>query len=196
MTFPDEEPDSYVQTFGPIMRIMSTEHGCDPGYDGDGLRAPLAASLSLALLCGCAKRTQAPAIEDGAVAAPQFLTKSFGELYPIFLVYSSMPQGDKARLWAELRDHWVRWDGAIVSFNDKGVTLKQLLTTMTFDVSLTCEAPAGKTLRSRFQVGDRVRYVGRLENYDDVFRTLYLTHGAILEKLPPGDLGMPADLAH
>jgi len=155
-----------------------------------------AACLSTTLLCGCPRQTHS-AVEDAAVAspAPEFSKKRFEDLYPIFLVYSSMPQGEKARLWTELRDKWVRWEGVIASFNNRGVTIKELLTTVTFDVSLTCETPYAKTLRSRFQVGDRVRFVGRLDSYDDVFRTMYLTHGAVLEKLAPGDLGVPADLA-
>jgi hypothetical protein len=56
-----------------------------------------------------------------------------------------------------------------------------------------CRSPA--TLPKRFAPGDRVRYVGRLDSFDDVFRTLYLKNGAILEKLPKADLGIPADLA-
>lgn len=148
------------------------------------------------VLCACSRSTPPEAAFTPPATAPEFTKRSFEELYPIFLVHSSMGPGDKARLWNDLRDRWVRWEGVIASINDKGITLRQLLTTVTFDVSLTCETPTVASLKTRFHVGDRVSYVGRLDSFDDVFRTLYLTHGAVLAQVPQGDLGVPADLAH
>ena len=142
---------------------------------------------------GTAARGDLATIEH---AHAQFLDASFEELYPTFLWRRSMSEGEKSTLWSRYRGHWVRWEGVLMSFNDKGVTLKQLLTTVTFDVSLTCEKTALETLKARFAVGDRVRYVGMLDSYDDIFRTLYLSHGTIIEKVPHGDLGIPADMAH
>jgi hypothetical protein len=133
----------------------------------------------------------APPRKDGEV-----LSKSFEELYPTFLWRKSMAEGEKSSLWQrEYRGRWVRWEGIITSFTTHGATFKHLLTTTTFDVSLTCDNNALKLAKSRFAPGDRVRYVARLDNYDDVFRTMYLTNGAIVEKVPPGDLGVPLDMS-
>ena len=156
-------------------------------------------ALVLAALAwmGCDER------ENGRPSSPDLTTRgvetvaaTFEELYPTFLWRKSMSEGEKASLWTRYRGRWVRWEGVIASVTDKGITLKHLRTTVTFDVSLICEASVMVTLRQRFAVGDRVRYIGMLSSYDDIFRTLYLTHGAVLEKVPHGDLGVPADMAH
>jgi hypothetical protein len=125
-----------------------------------------------------------------------YLDASFEELYPEFLWRKSMSQGEKAAQWGKIRGRWVRWEGVIASFTNKGVTMKHLLTTVTFDVSLICEQSVIPKLKQRFAVGDRVRYVGRLDSFDDIFRTMYLQHGVVLEKLAHSDLGVIADMAH
>jgi hypothetical protein len=157
-----------------------------------------AALLAIALTAACQERS--PASNPGTdLLAPragaETTTVSFEELYPVFLWRKSMSQGDKASLWNRYRGKWVRWEGVIASITNKGITLRQLRSTVTFDVSLTCEASVLPTLH-RFQPGDRVRYVGMLDSFDDIFRTLYLSHGAVLDKVPDGDLGIPADMAH
>jgi len=163
------------------------------------IRVARRCALAVALLAACADRERGhgPTADlAGAHEAAETLSVTFEELYPTFLWRKSMSQGDKASLWSRYRGRWVRWEGVLASITSKGVTLKQLRSTMTFDVSLTCEAAAIPTLATRFAPGDRVRYVGMLDSYDDIFRTLYLVHGAVIEKVPHGDLGVPADMAH
>src|SRR6185295_5929410 len=104
-------------------------------------------------------------------AAAETLQVSFEELYPTFLWRKSMSEGDKASLWNKYRGRWVRWEGVVASTTSKSVTLKQLRSTVTFDVSLTCDSAVLPTLK-RFAAGDRVTYVGMLDSYDDIFRTL------------------------
>ena len=119
--------------------------------------------------------------------APEFIGQSFDDLYPIFLLRKVKP-GPKAALWRQYYGRWVRWDGIVRSFTANGVTLKQLAQTVTFDVSLWIEGGQRADLRRRIHVGDLVSYVGRLDSYDDVFRTLYLVHGSIIAnrgKAPP-----------
>jgi hypothetical protein len=158
---------------------------------------PVAAAIVMLALAACSDHDAAPKLDlASAPARAEFASVSFEELYPTFLQRRSMSLGEKSTLWSRYRGRWVRWEGVLASFNDKGVTLRQLLSTVTFDVSLTCERAAIATLQSRFAVGDRVRYVGMLDSYDDIFRTLYLAHGAVVEKVPHGDLGVPADMAH
>jgi hypothetical protein len=95
-----------------------------------------------------------------------------------------MAQGPKAALWQQrYLGRWVRWTGTLISFTPSGITLKHRPQTVTFDVSLTLEASARARL-SRYKPGDRLVYVGTFDSYDDVFRTLYLTHGEIVGKAP------------
>jgi hypothetical protein len=126
----------------------------------------------------------------------KMVDESFETLFTLFLWHSSMSTSDRASLWTKYEGRWVRWEGVIASFNEHGVTLRHLLGTATFDVSLTCDKSALKDIKKRFAVGDRVLYTGRLDSFDDIFRTLYLVHGVVIEKRPPADLGEPADLAH
>jgi hypothetical protein len=126
----------------------------------------------------------------------QILDESFEKLFTLFLWHSSMSTAGRASLWPKYEGRWVRWEGVLASFNEHGVTLRHLLSTATFDVSLTCDKSALKGIKQRFAVGDRVLYTGRLDSFDDIFRTLYLVHGVVIEKRAPADLGEPADLAH
>jgi hypothetical protein len=125
-----------------------------------------------------------------AEAAAEFVDVDFAHLHPIFLRHK-IAQGPKAALWAE-RYHrrWVRWTGRIRSFTPNGVTLRQLAVTSTFDVSLWVNNSERDAMRARFQVGDVVTYVGRLDSYDDIWRTLYLVNGSILGLAEHQDAGL------
>jgi hypothetical protein len=138
--------------------------------------------------------TKSTASSPSPSGALEFIGQSFADLYPVFLTRKVKP-GPKAALWREYYGRWVRWDGIVRSFTANGITLKQLPQTVTFDVSLWIEGAQRGDLRKRIHVGDLVSYVGRLDSYDDVFRTLYLVHGAIIADLgkPPPDWGKPPD---
>jgi hypothetical protein len=126
---------------------------------------------------------------DGAVlggdAPPQFVDEDFDQLYPIFLQHK-IGQGPKAALWSQ-RYHrrWVRWTGRIRSFSANGITIRQLKATSTFDVSLWLNNSERRTVAEQYKVGDVVTYVGRLDSYDDVWRTLYLINGSVLQRQSP-----------
>lgn len=126
----------------------------------------------------------------GAEAAPEFVDVDFAYLHPIFLRHK-IGQGPKAALWAE-RYHrrWVKWTGRIRSFTANGITLRQLPVTSTFDVSLWINNAERAAVRAKYHVGDLVTYVGRLDSYDDIWRTLYLVNGSILGLAAPNDLGL------
>ena len=115
---------------------------------------------------------------------PEFIDVDFAFLHPIFLRHGIGP-GPKAALWAE-RYHrrWVRWTGRIRSFTPNGITLRQLPITSTFDVSLWVNNAERESVRARYHVGDIVTYVGRLDSYDDIWRTLYLVNGSVLSLSP------------
>jgi hypothetical protein len=129
-----------------------------------------------------------PAQTQSAPPQPEFVNEPFETLYPIFLL-RKVKAGPKAALWRKYFGRWVRWSGTIRSFTANGVTLKVLPQTVTFDISLWIEPQQRKDLRAKMKLGDRVRFVGRLDSYDDVFRTLYLVHGVVLENLGAPDGG-------
>lgn len=153
----------------------------------------LAAALAL---CGCNESplTGGGAGKNGATfgaeAAPEFVDVDFAYLHPIFLRHK-IGQGPKAALWAE-RYHrrWVRWTGTIRSFTPNGVTIRQLPVTTTFDVSLWVNNAEREAVRARYRIGDVVTYVGRLDSYDDIWRTIYLVNGSILGPGVTSDLGL------
>jgi hypothetical protein len=126
----------------------------------------------------------------GGEVHPEFVDVDFAYLHPIFLRHK-IGQGPKAALWAE-RYHrrWVRWTGRIRSFTPNGITLKHLPATSTFDVSLWINNSERAAVRARYKVGDMVTYVGRLDSYDDIWRTLYLVNGSVLELAADQDMGL------
>lgn len=156
----------------------------------------LATAIALLTAAGCEEKplTGGGAGKNGATfgaeGAPEFLDVGFEVLHPIFLKHKIAP-GPKAALWAE-RYHrrWVRWTGKIRSFTANGITLKQLPVTSTFDVSLWVDNNQRQALRARYKLGDLVTYVGRLDSYDDVWRTLYLVNGAVIGPAVQQDLGL------
>jgi hypothetical protein len=126
---------------------------------------------------------------DGSVLGgdplPQFVDDDFDRLYPIFLQHK-IGQGPKAALWAQRYHHrWVRWTGRIRSFSANGITLRQLRITSTFDVSLWLENNQREKIQQEYKVGDVVTYIGRLDSYDDIWRTLYLINGTVLQRQSP-----------
>jgi hypothetical protein len=162
-------------------------------------RQRTSSALLVALLLGGA----APACDDSVVgrgagpdgavlggeAPAQFIDDEFTKLYPIFLQHK-IGQGPKAALWAQRYHHrWVRWTGQIRSFSDNGITLRQLKATSTFDVSLWLNNGERQPVEQRYKVGDFVTYVGRLDSYDDVWRTVYLINGSVLQRQSP-DAGL------
>jgi hypothetical protein len=151
-------------------------------------RVARGASLALLLALASCRRApsghggsgQAPSPPPASDPAPVFIDVEFSYLYPIFLTHK-MAQGPKAALWAErYYRRWVRWVGRVRSFTANGITLRELATTSTFDVSLWLNNAEREAVRAQYKVGDIVEYVGRLDSYDDIWRTLYLVNGSVL----------------
>lgn len=150
----------------------------------------LALFVLFAATSGCKGRSHGAVDSDTtADLTPEFSDVTFAELYPIFLRHK-VARGPKAALWAQrYSGRWVRWTGRIRSFTANGVTLRELPTTTTFDVSLRINHDQQAATRARYNIGDVVRYVGRLDSYDDIWRTLYLVNGSILGLTPMQDAG-------
>lgn len=153
------------------------------------------ATLAIALLGACDRdSSERPSPFPRAEAKLEFVDESFEDLYPLFLLRKLKP-GPKSALWNNYYGRWVRWTGTLVSFTANGLTFKQLKQTVTFDVSLWIDPPLRGELKKRLRKGDIVTYIGKLDSYDDVWRTLYLTHGTIVELVMRPDLGAPPDAA-
>jgi len=191
--------DEALLCFGRIVGVGLFAGCAFSRYPLSVRRLPLALLVSIVLagaLAGCHERSivGGGAGKDGGVfgaeAAPQFIDVDFAYLHPIFLRHK-IGQGPKAALWAE-RYHrrWVKWTGRIRSFTPNGITLRQLPITSTFDVSLWINNAERPAVRARYKVGDLVTYVGRLDSYDDIWRTLYLVNGSVLGLAAPNDLGL------
>jgi hypothetical protein len=156
---------------------------------------PVGIALLLALVPGCHDHGPPPAVVAGDLAMfggespPVFIDDTFEFMYPIFLRHK-IAQGPKAALWADrYYRRWIRWTGRIRSFTVNGITLRQLPTTSTFDVSLWINNDERAAVRSRYRVGDVVTYVGRLDSYDDIWRTLYLVNGSVIGVADAHDAG-------
>jgi hypothetical protein len=141
------------------------------------MRKLLVAAFALAAVAGCHRSPPSRGLAADA-GTPEFIDETFDELLPIFLLRKVAP-GPKAALWGRYHRRWVRWTGTLVSFTANGATFKQIPGTLTFDVSLFVDASVRARLH-RLHPGDRVTYIGQLDNYDDVFRTIYLVHGDVV----------------
>jgi hypothetical protein len=125
----------------------------------------------------------------GGEGPNEFIDESFEFMYPIFLRHK-IAQGPKAALWAShYHRRWVRWVGRIRSFTPNGITLRELPVTATFDVSLWLNNDERAAISANYHVGDVVTYVGRLDSYDDIWRTLYLVNGSVLGRADSHDAG-------
>lgn len=136
-------------------------------------------------------RPSPPDAAQGGDPAPlEVLTDvTFADLYQIFMRRNLSIQ-EKSMLWAtRYNDRWVRWTGKLIAFSPTGVKMRHLETTVTFDVSIIINQPQRRELRKILRVGQFYTYVARLTSYDDLFRTLYLDQGAIINPTPEGDKG-------
>jgi hypothetical protein len=154
-------------------------------------RAAVWATLTVLFACRRVPPSEAP--PDAQF--PPVVRQSFQRLYPVFL-QRKIERGRKAALWYHrYRGRWVRWTGQLVSFSENGITIKHLQSTVTFDVSLKVDPAQRERLRQSLRPGDFVTYTGRLETYDDTFRTLYLTSGTVSETPADGGTLAPAPVA-
>lgn len=124
-----------------------------------------------------------------ASATPRFIDANFPEIYQLFLK-RTLPERDKTERWIRsFQNRWVRWSGQLVAISNTGLKMRQLQTTMTFDVSVMINEPQRSQLRAALRPGKFYTYIARLDRYDDVFRTLYLNQGSVVNPNPEGAPG-------
>ncbi len=133
---------------------------------------------TFAILCACPSEPSAPPAPPDAQEL-DWVNESFEELYPLFLLRKVTP-GAKAAEWRRYHHRWVRWRGRVVALTPRGVAIKHLPGTITFDVSLHMD-PSARQQTASLKRGDEIVYTGQLHSYDDIFRTFYLVRGAIVQ---------------
>ena len=186
---PRLRPAPFRRFVWPIMLIMSTGAaggmaGCKKSLlDEESADSGLPSPLYGATDGGAGSRNARPSAQP--------LAESFDELYPLFLMRKLGP-ADKTALWARYQGRWVRWTGTLIRVGPNGAQFRHIPATLTFDVSVTFDAPARARL-ARYRPGDRVSYLGRLDNYDDTFKTFYLSHGDVAPR--PNDIPGSVDAA-
>lgn len=125
----------------------------------------------------------APASAPASTAAPEpndVVDVGFSEIYQVFL-YRTLNTQTKAERWAsQYKNRWIRWTGQLAAFSGSGLKIRHIQSTITFDVSLVVNEPQRSQLKRQLQVGGYYTYMGRLDRFDDLFRTLYLDQGVVL----------------
>ncbi len=112
---------------------------------------------------------------DGGI---DFVTDPFDRFYELFLRHT-INDSQKASLWQKYAGRWVRWTGKLISFSQSGITIQMRESTVTFDISLRMSAADRAAAEKRLHPGQRVTFIGRFQSYDDIFRTLYISNGAV-----------------
>lgn len=154
--------------------VEPSDSPSQPVEPSDSLPAPSAASFVPFPI------TQSGVASDGG--AFDTLSVTFEVVYPLFLTRKLAPPA-KANQWRAYHGRWVRWSGVIAGFTKNGIAIRMRPDTTTFDVSVALDARGRERVR-RHRVGEYVTYAGRLNSFDDVFRTLYLVQGDVA---PPAD---------
>ena len=117
----------------------------------------------------------------------EFIRDTMDQIYPLFCVYHSLPQGQRANLWTnKYYGRWIHWTGKVRSFTQNGLAIVQRPEALTFDVSVRMDASQMASLKQRVKIGDLVTYEGQLDSYDDVFQKIYLLHGTVVAAVPDG----------
>ena len=145
-----------------------------PPLSPTAVNLPSAAIQAAAPADAAARAVWQPALTD---AGANVLAESFESLYPIFLL-RKIGNTEKAALWSRYRGQWVHWTGKLIKVTRDGGVFKMLPATTTFDVSVKFDADGRRKLGG-YRPNTTVTFVGRLDNFDDVFRTFSLDHGNV-----------------
>ena len=120
---------------------------------------------------------------------PVFIDAGFGTLHQTFLQYG-LTAMERSQVWSHsYKNRWVHWTGQLVKVSQAAVLFRQLASTSSYDVLVRIPR-IDPGLRQRLTVGRLYNYVGRVDSYDDMFRTIYLEQGQIFDAGPDGVPGV------
>ena len=97
---------------------------------------------------------------------------------------------ERSEVWARFyKNRWVHWTGQLVKVSAAAMLFRQLGATSSYDVLVRVPHIAPST-RTSLLPGRVYNYVGRLDSYDDLFRTIYLEQGQVFDAGPEGVPGV------
>lgn len=130
-----------------------------------------------------------PVGPDADLLRPVFIDASFGTFHQTFLQYG-LNAIERSAVWSHFyKNRWVHWSGQLVKVSSAALLFRQLGTTTSYDV-LVRVPRIDPGLRRRLTTGRMYNYVGRIDSYDDMFRTIYLEQGQIFDAGPEGVPGV------
>lgn len=130
-----------------------------------------------------------PVISDAEMLRPVFIDAGFDTFHQTFLQYG-LNAIERSAVWSHFyKNRWVHWTGQLVKVSSAALLFRQLGATTSYDV-LVRVPRIDPALRRRLTTGRLYNYVGRIDSYDDMFRTIYLEQGQIFDAGPEGVPGV------
>lgn len=130
-----------------------------------------------------------PRSADAELLKPVFIDAGFATLHQTFLQYG-LTAMERSAVWSHFyKNRWVHWTGQLVKVSNAAMLFRQLAATSSYDV-LVRVPRIELSLRRSLKPGRIYNYVGRLDSYDDMFRTIYLEQGQIFDAGPDGVPGV------
>lgn len=152
-------------------------------------------AMALVWLLGCERPAPPLSPTPEAELSPVFIDADFLELYQGLLLDGLTPTEKVARWARHYKQRWVVWTGQLAHAKREVLMFRHLGTTTISDVDLQATHVPGRQ-PPQLIAGRFYTYVGRLQRYDEDFRTLYLDQGVIFEVGPdgvPGVLAVPPE---
>lgn len=148
----------------------------------------MAICLGVGLTAGCKPKNRY--VQVGPPETGQLLDEPFTVSYDA-IFDRKRTDAERAIEWnKKYLGAWVRWSGTVKSFTGHSITILQRPDTKTFDVSLTLSAAELDRARRTLKKGSPIVYMGKFDQFDEIWRTIYLVQGTILEA-PVVDGGSP-----
>lgn len=138
---------------------------------------------------GLSAEQRAARLADAQQLMPVFLAVDFPTIYQTFLLYG-LTTIERNEVWSRFyKLRWVHWTGELVKVSRDAMLFRQIGATSTYDV-LVRVPRISDDLRRNLTVGRHYSYVGRLESFDDTFRTIYMEYGQVFDAGPTGVPGV------
>lgn len=130
-----------------------------------------------------------PPPSDAEMLRPVFIDAGFDIVHQTFLQYG-LTSIERSEVWSRFyKNRWVHWTGQLVKVSAAALLFRQLGATSSYDV-LVRVPRIEPSMRTHLAVGRIYNYVGRLDSYDDMFRTIYLEQGQLFDAGPEGVPGV------
>ncbi len=130
-----------------------------------------------------------PPPSDAEMLRPVFIDAGFDVVHQTFLQYG-LTTIERSEVWSRFyKNRWIHWTGQLVKISAAAMLFRQLGATSSYDV-LVRVPRIDPSIRTSLAIGRLYNYVGRLDSYDDMFRTIYLEQGQVFDAGPDGVPGV------